>query len=261
MTPATEGSAVADRIDRLFPEPVAAATDEQVLDWYATPTGVDRWVSFNFVSSLDGTAVYRGRSGTLGSAAVQRIFKLLRRQADVVLVGAQTVRVEGYSGQLVDAAAQQWRRRHGLAAHPALAVVSGTLNLEPDSALFTDAPVRPLLITTASADAGRRTSLEEVADVIIAGEQTLDVERLTTALADRGLHRIHSEGGPRLFGTFQEAGRVDELCLSLSPLLVGGNDSRISAGAAELPAAGYELRQVLRAGSMLFMRYLATPSS
>ena len=255
-------------IERIFPLPSAAASDDDLLAWYAAPErvgagGLDTrpWVSFNFVSSLDGAASLDGRSGGLGNEEDQRIFKLLRRHADVILLGAQTVRAEGYAGELLDAQAQRWRTEHGKPAHPAFAIVSGRLDLDPASELFSAAPVRPLIFTTKASPAERRAALEDVADVVAVGDEILDVGLMIADLAARGLPKIHSEGGPHLFGSFQEAGRVDELCLTLSPLLVGGQAPRIaaslSAGTAGSGPEGMALAHVLASGSMLFLRYLA----
>lgn len=254
-------------IERIFPSPSPEASDDQLLEWYCAPalpgrTGpASAWVSFNFVASLDGAATVDGRSGGLGSAADQRIFKLLRRHADVILLGAQTVRAEGYAGELLDAEAQRWRLDHGKPAHPAFAIVSGRLELDPDSELFATAPVRPLIFTTEDAPADRRAALAAVADVVAVGSVALDVHLMIAELAARGLSRIHSEGGPHLFGSFLEADRVDELCLSLSPLLVGGQAPRIaasvSAGAAGTGPETMALGHILKSEDMLFLRYLA----
>jgi len=243
-------------LERLYPVP-GSVTDEELLDWYTEGRTAAPWVSFNFVSSIDGAATIAGRSGQLGNATDQHIFTLLRRHADVILVGAQTVRSEGYGGPLLSAEARQWRADHGLAVHPPLAIVSGSLNLDPSHEVFTQAPVRPLVITVDSAPAEQRTRLEAVADIITAGRDSLDVDALLAALAHRGFQSIHSEGGPTLLGTFQASDRVDELCLTVSPLLVGGAAGRIAGGpAAPEDARDMELAHILRAGSMLFLRYL-----
>ncbi len=255
-------------INRIFPDPSAAATDEQLLQWYAAPDDAgsgpcEPRVTFNFIASLDGAATVDGRSGGLGSPADQRIFKLLRRRADVILLGAATVRAEGYAGELLDDEAQRWRVRDGRAAHPPVAIVSGSLLLDPDSDFFTQAPVRPLIFTTDRAPARQRDALERVADVVSAGTQVLDINAVVAQLRARGLNGIHSEGGPHLFGSFQEAGRVDELCLSLSPVLVGGQGPRISAtlsgGSPATAPKGMRLAHVLHSEEMLFLRYLRHP--
>lgn len=221
------------------------------------------YVRFNFVTSADGAAAVNGRSGALGDGADHRVFELLRRTADVILVGAGTVRAEGYAGELLDAESQSWRIARGMTSHPAVAIVSGRLDLDPDGPFFQQAPVRPLILTaaTATAAAERRVALERVADVVVAGEQAVEPAQAAALLAERGFARVLCEGGPQLFGSFQAAGLVDELCLTVSPLLAAGSALRITAGAPEaVPPQRLELAQVLRGGDTLLLRYLSVPA-
>ncbi|GAA3288136.1 pyrimidine reductase family protein [Arthrobacter citreus] len=237
----------------------AELSDDELLDAYAWDfpclRGEGPRFRFNFVASVDGAAALDGRSGGLGDGADNRVFALLRQTADVILVGAGTVRAEGYSGELLAPSRQSWRVGQDRTAHPALAIVSGSLDLDPDSALFREAPVRPLLLTAATAPEERRAALERVADVVVAGERTVEPEQAARALADRGFHRVLCEGGPQLFGSFQAAGLVDELCLTVSPLLTAGTATRITAGTRELAPHRLSLVQVLRGGDTLLLRY------
>ncbi|HXD28858.1 MAG TPA: pyrimidine reductase family protein [Arthrobacter sp.] len=206
----------------------SALTDEQLLSLYDPGTGP--LVRFNFVCSADGAATSSGRSGGLGTAADQRLFALMRRPADVILVGAGTLRAEGYAGELIDARARAWRRERGLPEHPGIAVVSGSLDLDPESAFFAEAPAPIIVFTTAASDPGRRRSLERVADVVTAGDGDVEPRQVVARLAERGHRIVHSEGGPSLFAAFQRADAVDSLCLSISPLLAGGAGMRIASG-------------------------------
>lgn len=213
-------------------------------------------IRFNFVASADGAAAIEGRSGALGDGADHRVFELLRQTANVILVGAGTVRAEGYSGELLGAESQAWRTGNGMPSHPGLAIVSGTLDLDPDGVLFEQAPVRPLVLTAAAAPADRRAALERVADVVVAGELTVEPGQAAAVLAQRGFRRVLCEGGPQLFGSFQAAGLVDDLCLTVSPLLAAGSALRITAGAPEAaPPHRLELAHVLRGGDTLLLRY------
>lgn len=246
-------------IERLFPNPAplphGALEDEMRTAPASRPRSGAPWLSFNFVSSIDGAATVDGRSGQLGNAWDQRLFMLLRHTADVIVVGAQTIRAEGYGGELLGAEAQQWRKDNWMSAHPPLAIISGSLNLEPNMEVFTQAPVRPLILTLETAPQERRAALAEVADVVNAGVAALDVERTIAELAARGFTNIHSEGGPTLLGTFAAAGRVDELSLTVSPMLVGGPAGRIAHGPSDA-SHGMVLDRVLKADSMLFLRYV-----
>ncbi|TFD09716.1 pyrimidine reductase family protein [Cryobacterium sp. TMT1-2-2] len=213
------------------------------------------WVRVNFIASLDGAATVDGLSGGLNNADDKLVFDTLRLLTDVILVGAGTVRAEGYGGILLSEDDAAWRVQAGLAAQPPVAIVSGRLDLEPGHPVFVDAATRPIVLTHAAAPADRRAALAAVADVVICGDEAIDPRRLVAELAARGLPQILCEGGPHLFGDLLAADRVDELCLSLAPVLVGGSAGRIAVGEAAATRA-MELLHVLRAGDMLFLRYL-----
>jgi riboflavin biosynthesis pyrimidine reductase len=243
----------ASAIDALWPEPATGLGDDDVIAGYERDVE-DAWVRVNFVSSVDGSATRAGRSGGLSDAADRRVFALLRRVCDVVLVGAGTVRAEGYGGELVDEVARRWREAHGFAARPRLAIVSGSAALDPGSDLFAQAPQRPIVITQASAPEDRREALLAVADVVVCGRASVDLASAVRALADRGLRRVHCEGGPHLLGSLAAAAALDELCLTVSPVLVAGSGPRIAVG--DEVEQGMRLAQVLRSDGALLLRYL-----
>lgn len=231
---------------------IGELTDERLVELYAPERSP--WLRVNFVSSLDGAATLQGLSGGLADAADRRVFDLLRRLCDVVVVGAGTVRAEGYGAMRVDEASQRARLATGLTAHPVFTIVSASLDLDPDSPIFTNAPERPILVTTEGA-LPRSGAFEAVADVIVGGRERVEPERLVAGLAERGLDRIHCEGGPHLFGDLIAAGVLDELCLTLAPTLAAGSAPRISAGAASVPR-DMRLAHALRSGDTLLLRYV-----
>lgn len=216
---------------------------------------------FNFIASLDGSATHQGVSGPLGNEADRRLFGLLRRLCDVILVGAGTVRAEGYAGPLVSEEDTRWRVTHGLSEHPAIGIISGSLGLDPDSELFERSPVRPVLFTAAVADPERVRSFSEVADVVVVGEEGVDSRTCADWLHHHGLGRVLCEGGPGIFGGFIAEDSVDELCLSVSPLLTGGEGTRISAGAASPQLRAMTLASLLESDSALFGRWVRTAGS
>lgn len=236
-------------IDRLWPEPAADLDDDALI---AGLRGADPMLRVNFVSSVDGAATRDGLSGGLGDDADRRYFELLRRVADAVLVGAGTVRAEGYGPMRVSDASAAWREANGLTPHPVFAIVSGALDLDPGSRIFTDAPVRPIVVTTVGHDV---SGFAEVADVVQVGAGArIDAVAAVAALRARGLDRILCEGGPHLFGSLLAADTVDELCVTIEPTLEAGDARRIAAG--ELPdPRGLELAHVLRSRSTLLLRY------
>jgi riboflavin biosynthesis pyrimidine reductase len=244
------------QIDSLWPQPSTALDDDALLARYAVADRAVPHVRVNFIASVDGAATSGGLSGALGVPADKRVFDLLRRLCDVVLVGAGTVRTEGYGPMVMDEAQVAWRRAAGLADHPVFAIVSGRLDLDPASRIFTDAPVRAIVITTGASSADKRAELARVAYVIVCGDTELDAAGVIAALVDRGLPQAHCEGGPSLFGALAAAGAVNELCLTVSPTLVGGDASRILTGSLpkETPVA-LSLEHVLHAGDALLLRY------
>ncbi|MFC7545594.1 pyrimidine reductase family protein [Plantactinospora sp. GCM10030261] len=214
-------------IRRLWPDPDGATLDETgVIDSYARP--IVATLRVNFVSSLDGAVEVEGHSAGLSSPADKRVFGILRMLCDALLVGAGTLRTEGYRAVRLDPARRAWRRAHGLVECPTLVVVSNSLRLDPAAPAFADAPVRPVVLT--HADAEPPAGLTEVADVIRHGGGTVDLAAGLAELRRRGHHQVLSEGGPVLFGALTAADLVDELCLTLSPLLAGPGAGRITAG-------------------------------
>ncbi|TFB67394.1 pyrimidine reductase family protein [Cryobacterium sp. Hz9] len=226
----------------------------QLIERYRVSDRLTPRVRVNFIASLDGAATHEGLSGGLNNADDKIVFDTLRLLTDVILVGAGTVRAEGYGGIRLSAEDDAWRVAQGLAAQPSLAIVSGRLDLDPGHPVFTNAATRPIVLTHAAAPADRRAALAEVADLIDCGKDAIDPRLMVAALAARGLPQILCEGGPHLFGDLIEADCVHELCLSLSPVLEGGSAGRISVGATAATRT-MELLHVLRAGDMLFLRY------
>ena len=245
-------------IDAIYPEPRTGLDREALAALYGRP-GAERgeapWIRMNFVSTLDGSATGEdARSGSISSDSDMAVFGVLRRLADAVLVGAGTVRREGYEGPLVREQQRAWRVEHGLAEHPGFAIVSGRLDLDPASGVFTKSPVRPVVVTYAASPADRRAALAEVADVVIVGDIEIDMDALRIAFSERGWSDVLCEGGPSLFGSLAHGDAIDELCLSITPKIVSGHGPRIAHGAsADL---GLRLAHVLRGESdELILRY------
>jgi riboflavin biosynthesis pyrimidine reductase len=217
---------------------------------YRVPEGERPHVRMNMVMSLDGAATIGGRSGGLGDDADVATMQALRANADVVLVGAGTVAVEGYGGMRVSDDDAAWRGSHGLSPQPRIAVLSGAASLAPQHPVFAQAVTRPIVLTSADADRDRRAGLSEVADVI----ETADLLDAVHRLADSAGRRILCEGGPTLFGALIEADLVDELCLTLSPHLITGSAPRVAHGPTE-SVHSMALADVRRVGDELFVRY------
>ncbi len=217
-------------LDLLLPldragEPVPVVAGEPVLlDLYAHPgprPGRTSVVRANMVSTLDGAAQGPdGRSRSINGPADWRAFRVQRSVADVVLVGAGTARAEGYGPVSVPADLRAARADRGQRSDLELAVVTASGDL-PDSLRGADRP--PLVVTSGACPVLADLRAELGADrVLVAGETDVDLTTALALLAERGLTRVLAEGGPRLLTDLLHAALVDELCLTTSPLLVGG---------------------------------------
>jgi riboflavin biosynthesis pyrimidine reductase len=241
-------------LDRPVADPAAP---QSLAALYAyPPSAAERpWLRANMVSSLDGAARLDGLSEGLSSAADKRIFGVLRALADVVLVGAETVRAEGYRPARAREAFAAARKAAGQAPAAAIAVVSRSLALDLSAPLFTEPLVRTVVVTTEDAPAGARRALAAVADVVVAGERSVDPSVAVAELAARGWTRQLTEGGPRLLGSLAGAGLLDELCLSVAPLVTGGDAPRITAGPQPAGVRAMDLVSLIEEDGFLFTRY------
>jgi riboflavin biosynthesis pyrimidine reductase len=210
--------------------------------------GARPWVLVNMISTADGATTIDGVSGPLGGPPDKRVFAAVRAVADVILVAAGTVRAEGYGPP---------RPREGGRA-PRLAIVTGSVDLDLAGRVFTEAEpgARPIIITTRSAPAERVHAASAVADIVEAGDDRVDIGRAIAALHGAGARIVRCEGGPSLVGQLVDADLVDELCLSLAPILASGESSRIAHGPAPAAPARMRLDRVLEEDSLLFCRYL-----
>jgi riboflavin biosynthesis pyrimidine reductase len=214
------------------------------------------WVTGHMVAGLDGCAAIKGRVGALSTAPDAALFSAMRALADVVLVGASTIRQEGYGPIRLPAERTGSRTAQGLPASPPLAVVSRSLALDWTSRAFTEAPEgsRTLVVTCETAPEAELARAREVADVLVAGTDSVDPAALMTQLAERGLQRVLCEGGPTWLGELVTAGLLDELCLTIAPLM-GGDPLPVAVFPPGADLTEFSLRHVLRADDTLFLRY------
>ncbi|WP_030434094.1 pyrimidine reductase family protein [Actinoplanes subtropicus] len=230
-------------------------------EWPADPAGLvelyprnpQPTLRVNFIAALDGAVTVDGLSAGLQGPGDKEIFDSLRMVCDALIVGAGTIRTEKYDALRLTPAARAWRVEHGLPEFPLMVVVSRALDLDPDQLIFSDAPIRPIVLTYRDARPGR---IAEVAEVITVNDLAAGIG----VLHDRGATQLLSEGGPSLFGSLIAFDLVTELCLTMSPLLVGGGPGRIAAGTPGV-AREMSLRHVLSRQDMLFLRYVRRQGS
>jgi 5-amino-6-(5-phosphoribosylamino)uracil reductase len=210
------------------------------------------------VATLDGAA--RDASGSsrgISAPADQAVLGVLRALADVVLVGAGTARAEDYRPLPPRPAFAERRAAAGQAPAATLAVVTRSGDLDPASPLLAPGAAT-LVVTCEAAPLDRLRDLAGPERVVVAGGAQVDPHLAVAALAGRGLRRVLAEGGPTLLGDLVSTSRLDELCLTWSPLVVGGEGPRIAHGAP----AGLRLRpaHLLEADGLLLGRWVVVPA-
>ena len=222
---------------QLFP---AAVDDVDPADVYVDRPVADGRpsVRLNMISSVDGAITLNGVSGGLGSPADKRVFATLRSLADVVLVAAGTMRAEHYGPSMTP-----------------IAVVTHGANLDWESPFFAEQMARPIVLAGDDAPAGNLARAREVADVVIAGTAGVDLPRAVDELGRRGYQHVLAEGGPSLNGELVASGLLDELCLTFSPKLAGGDGKRIMEMPALPSPHEMSLHSVLEEDGFLFLRY------
>ncbi|KJY22400.1 MULTISPECIES: pyrimidine reductase family protein [Streptomyces] len=232
---------------------------DELADAYAYPelAADGHWLRANMVSTLDGAAQHDGRSQPISGETDMRIFGTLRALADVVVVGAETVRQEGYRPARARDAFAARREAAGQGPAPVIAVITASLDLDFSLPLFTSALVPTLVVTGAAAPSDRvAEAVRAGAEVVVAGEgAAVDAARAVRELADRGLRRQLTEGGPRLLGQFVAADVLDELCLTISPTLTAGGAQRIAGGPSVTVPHRLAPACVLEEAGFLFTSY------
>ena len=248
----------------------SALADAAVAGLYAYPDpGAPPrcWVRANMVASLDGAASIDGRARGLSSEADEQVFAMLRALADVILVGAGTARAEHYGPVRPESEGLRWAwLRDGRTPSAPIAVITRALGLDLASALLAGAPphARTIVITTEAAPAERRDAAARTAEVIVAGEAMVDMMAAVEALGERGYPRVLTEGGPHLLAQIAAEGLLDELCLTISPLLAGPEAGRIVTGGLPMPGGAtlpFTLAHALEDEGYLLCRYVRRGAS
>lgn len=223
-------------LHRLYPDAATMELDELYAGLtLTTPDHPDRaWIAMCMVSSLDGAVAVGGRSGGLGGDADRRALSRLRGANDVSLVGAATVRMEGYGPLTGSAARRGDRRARGLRPAPRLAIVTASGDLDPRLAVFGAPDEVPIVLAGADASSERLRAIEDRAQIHrLHADGGIDAREVTGVLVGLGLRRVLLEGGPTLNAVMLEAGMVDEFFVTIAGCTVGGTSTRIVQGVDE----------------------------
>ena len=218
------------------------------------------WLLLNMITSIDGSTHISGTSGGLGGPADQKVLRTLRSFADVILVGSGTVHAENYKiPRVPENEAGKRRVERGQTPRPRLAVVSGSGNLDPKIPMFDQSEiedVKPLIYTTKNGNENLSEDFESRAEIVASGASQVDLTCILKDLFDRGVSVVLAEGGPSLNHQLIEAQLVDELCLTISPLLIGGKNDGILTGPLLSHPNKFQLNGLATQDELLFCNYL-----
>lgn len=209
------------------------------------------------VMTLDGATVGPdGLSGSISGAADKRVFMETRRLADVVLVGAGTIRAERYTPMRAKPEWQQARAALGLAPAPQIVVVSGRLDLPWEEPMFSESALPVVVVTTTSMDRAKVERAREHAEVLQVGDQAVDLRVLVGLLHERGQLHINCEGGEALLDALVREDLVDEMDLTISPVLAGSGYLRDPDRAITPPYPRYSLAHQFTDEGFVFCRFV-----
>ena len=213
----------------------------------------------NMVASVDGAISIDGVSGGLGGKGDRLVFGAIRASCDWIVVAAGTASAERYGIPRPHADVAARRLATERAPAPRLAVVTASVSLDPALPMFADQrpdEELPLVITGSDPPRDRVAAIGDRAVWTHLGAPRPTPAMVLAQLYDRGARVVLAEGGPSFNGQLVEAGLVDELCITVSPQLVGGTSSRIVSGASDATPAGLRLARLLEHEGDLFARYV-----
>jgi riboflavin biosynthesis pyrimidine reductase len=242
---------------QLFPESIDPVDPTAVHAQLERVGPADRpYVMVNMIESVDGGTAIDGVSGALGGTADREVFRAIRTVPDVILVAARTANAEHYKAPIISEATRAARVARGQAASPRIAVVTGELSVDLSLGMFTEpGDARPIVLTSESAPINRRDEVEAMAEVLVVGQDHVDLAEAMRQLHRRGVGIVLCEGGPSMNGGMVGLDLVDEWDVSFSPVLAGGESHRI-VNTAPPAVRPLTLERILEQDGMLFLRYL-----
>jgi riboflavin biosynthesis pyrimidine reductase len=242
-------------VHRLFPPPVLEVEVDDIYREDRPPLANRPWLMINMISTVDNVTEVEGVSGPLGSPGDKDIFSAVRALPDIILVGSTTAVAERYNPPSTSVSTKTRRLTSGAWPVARIAVVSARLDFDLTLPMFTRPSQRPIVVTTTNADPIKIERVADVADLIQCGIDSVDLPEALHQMTDLGAQRVLCEGGPSLNGALLDAGLIDEVFVTVAPLLGGGQSRGIAQGNSIPQIQELELRHVLTEDHFLFLRY------
>ena len=240
---------------RLFPPPVLEVELDDICRDERPLVAGRPWLMINMISTVDGVTDFDGVSGPLGSPGDKDVFSAIRALPDIILVGSTTAVAEQYNPPSTSVSTKARRLTSGAWPVARIAVVSAQLEFDLTLPMFSRPAQRPIVVTTTNADPSKLQRVTDVADVIQCGVDSVNLTEALHELTGLGAQRVLCEGGPSLNVALFDEDLVDEVFVSVAPLVGGGESRGIARGANVSQIQEYELRHVLTEDHFLFLRY------
>ena len=210
----------------------------------------------NMIASSNGLATLDGLSGKLGGDEDRELFRTLRGMADFILVGLKTVLEERYNPPKIDNIMATFRKNSGKDKLPRVAVVTNSLEIDPEIPLFASELYSPILVTSKSSPSEKRESLAKRYEVVLSGEDRVDFKKAINALTEGKGGIVLVEGGPSINRQLVTADLFDELCITVSPLHSNDTNGELVTTDKSYPHGHMEEARKIEVNDFTFYRYL-----
>ncbi len=219
------------------------------------------YILLNYALSLDGKISTEQRDPVRFTSRIdRRLMDEIRADADAVLIGAGTLRAEDPPVRIRSARRRDERRSKGKPPHPVSILLSRTMRLPRNGRYWEDDQVERVIVTTDQVKEERIQPFLDMAEVIRAGRTTVDLGECCRMLSVRGIDRLLVEGGGEVNMAFWEAGLVDEVYLTLCPVVIGGRNAPTAADGTGFATDRFRKLRLIesrRVGQEVFLRYRA----
>ena len=223
------------------------------------------YVMMNMAMSADGKISTRLREPiTLGTVHDRLLMDRLRAQADAVIIGAGTLRVDGFPLLVRNSDVRRRRTSRGMDPHPVNILLSRSLAIPTHRLFFENPTTRKIIYTSRSAGLKKRKQLERYAEIVLVPVRSSFLKYVLSDLTGRGFKKVLVEGGGELNFSFFREGLVDEIYLTITPRIIGGGGAPTvvdGRGFLKHNHIKLGLRSVKRVGNELFLRYRVGPTA
>lgn len=223
------------------------------------------YIVMNFAMSADGKISTSDRSRIRFSSKHDwDLLDQIRAESDAVLIGANTIRSEDPPFQIRSKKRRAWRVAAGKTTHPISIVLTKSLNLPLNGNYLTMTEADRIIATTRKAPSEKVSLMTNYAEIIQTGDDGVDLVDLCEILHSKGIRRLLVEGGGEVNMAFFQAGLIDEVYMTLCPVIIGGRDAPTPVDGIGFDSdriVKLDLIESKQVENEIFQRYRVKPST